>query len=116
MTPPSNIRKHFADCVSLLADTGAQAKYEKDVPFVPAHVELIETFYDLYIPSDPAFISAFTKEEAMSLAELERLLSAAAERKKTSAVHSVVQLQELPDWQLVVRHAQVLYETFRKRG
>jgi hypothetical protein len=116
MTPPSNVRNHLVDCLSLLANVSAQATYEKEVQFVPVHVELIETFYDLYIPNDHAFVAAFTKEEAMRLAELAALLDTAAKKSETIGIHSVSQLQELPEWHLVIRQAQIVHEVLRPKS
>jgi hypothetical protein len=100
----------------MLSDVSAQTKYEKDVPFSPAHVELFEAFYDLYFPRDAAFVAAFTEEEARSLAELEKLLDAATKRSETAGVHSVAHLQELPEWRLVVTQAKAVYDALQKRG
>ena len=114
MSLSANIRTHFVDWVELLSDVDAQTKYEKDVPFVPVYIELFETFNDLYVPSDAAFTAAFTAEEARRLADLNQLLDAAREKVEVVDIHSVAQLQALPEWQTVIGRAQELREVFRK--
>ena len=110
MTAPETIRRNFVEHISILANADAQLRYERDVPHVPAHVELIESFFDSYHPGDSAFEAAFVSEEKKCLADLERMLDSTS----LEAVHSVSDLLASASWQSLIRKAQEAAELFAK--
>ncbi len=99
----------------MLASASAQARYEKDVPHAFVVAELIEVFVtDLYHPKSPDFIEAFNEDELKDLAHLFGLVCEVSERIRDVQVHSVSDLQKLPEWRRVMSLAKRVHECFRK--
>ncbi len=101
MTASDTIRKNLGGHVALLASTEAQLHYERQVPHVPVHVELIESFYDSYLPGDPAFDAAFSPEEKDRLAAVDSALRSLS----LADVGCVAALLAVHEWQSVIQRA-----------
>ena len=99
----------------MLASASEQSRYEKAVPNSFVAAELIEHFAtDLYHPKSHDFIGAFNETELKDLAHLFGLVCEAAKKMNETEVHSVADLQKLPEWRRVMSLAKSLQETFRR--
>jgi hypothetical protein len=100
--------------VELLARASAQIDYEKNVPNAFVVAELIEQFVtDLYHPKNPDFVEAFNEDELKELAHLFGVVREASERVQQVNVHSVTELQRLPEWRRVMSLAKRIHANFR---
>jgi uncharacterized alpha-E superfamily protein len=109
------IRASVLDELAVLASASAQTQYERDVPHAFVAAELIEHFAtDLYHPKSPEFIDAFTEAELKDLAHLYGLIHTAGQRIRETSVHSVRDLQKLPEWRQVMSLAKTLHDQFRR--
>ena len=76
--------------------------------------ELIEIFVtDLYHPRGQDFIEAFNEDELKDLAHLFGLVREASARMQEMKVHSVGDLQKLPEWRKVMSLAKTVHGNFR---
>jgi uncharacterized alpha-E superfamily protein len=108
-------RTSILDELAVLASASAQTQYERDVPHAFVAAELIEVFAsDLYHPKSPDFIDAFTEAELEDLAHLYGLVHTAGQRMRQTSVHSVSDLQKLPEWRQVMSLAKTLHDRFRR--
>jgi hypothetical protein len=108
-------RASILDELALLASASAQTRYERDVPHAFVAAELIERFAtDLYHPKSPDFIDAFTEAELKDLAHLYGLVHTVSQRMQQASVHSVSDLQKLPEWRQVMSFAKTLHDRFRR--
>jgi hypothetical protein len=108
-------RSAILEGVALLASASAQIEYEKNVPHAFIAAELIEGFAtDLYHPKSPDFVDAFSEAELKDLAQLYGLVHAAGQRMQKASVHSVSDLQKLPEWRQVMSLAKTLHDYFRR--
>lgn len=108
-------RSAILEEIALLASASAQTRYEKDVPHAFVAGELIERFAtDYYHPKNSEFVDAFTEAELKDLALLYGLLHTAAQRIRPAKVHSVSDLQKLPEWREVMSLAKTLRGRFGK--
>ena len=118
MVQTTEIARHRAvvlDELAMLASASAQAEYEKNVPHVFIPAELIERFAsDVYRPKCAEFVDAFTESELKDLARVYGLVFAASERMQKTTVHSVADLQKLPEWRQVMSLAKTLDDRFRR--
>jgi hypothetical protein len=112
MTAPDSIRRNLVEHVAVLANADAQLRYEREVPHVRAHIELVESFYDSYLPGDSVFEAAFSPEERECLAELDRKL----ELCLLSNVHSVSDLVAMSSWQSLIQQAGEVLATLKKNA
>jgi hypothetical protein len=107
-------RSAMLEAIALLASPSAQTEYEKNVPHAFVAAELIEGFAtDLYHPKSPQFVDAFTEDELKDLAQLYGLVHAAGQRMGQASVHSVSDLQKLPEWRQVMSLAKTLHDRFQ---
>jgi uncharacterized alpha-E superfamily protein len=114
-TPTKDKRGLILDELALLASASAQTQYERDVPHAFIAAELIERFAtDLYHPKSSDFVDAFTEAELKDLAHLYGLVHAAAQRMQQTSVHSVSDLQKLPEWRQVMSLAKTLHDRFQR--
>ena len=108
-------RSAILEEIALLASASAQTEYEKQVPHAFVAAELIEGFAtDLYHPESHEFVDAFTEDELKCLAQLYGLVHAAGQRMGQENVHSVSDLQKLPEWRQVMSLAKTLHDRFQR--
>jgi hypothetical protein len=108
-------RESILDELAVLASASVQAQYERDVPHAFVAAELIERFAtDLYRPKSADFLDAFTEAELKDLAHLYGLVHTASQRMQQASVHSVSDLQKLPEWREVMSLAKTLHDRFRR--
>jgi hypothetical protein len=109
MKSRSEIRSSLIDTITLLARASEQLDYEREVPHAYIPAELIEIYTsDTFHPKNQDFIDAFSEPELKSLARLYGLVCSASEASVLAKVHSVSDLQKLPEWREVMRFAKDL--------
>ncbi len=109
MQTHSEVRSSVIDAVNLLARASEQQEYERAVPHAFVAAELIEIYAsDTFHPKSQDFIGAFSETELKALARLYGLVCTASEASARTSVHSVHDLQKLPEWREVMRFAKDL--------
>ena len=106
-----SIRKSTIKMIELLSLPSEQLEYEKNVPIADVPAELICGFCDdLYHPKSEDFIAEFSEDELKAMAHLYGLLSEAAKVE----VHSVIELQKVPEWRSVASLAKEMSAHYRQ--
>jgi hypothetical protein len=107
------LRERMVDCIRLLASAEDQLAYERAVPHVPVHVEIIAGFADdLYHPKSHEFIFAFSETELKDLARLYGFVCGASEGAEASKAHSVADALKCSEWRSMMTFAKSLLPNY----